>query len=85
MTVDELLAWIARYDLWVYGLLMAYAMAKTGPLPVAEYSVLLMHGTSGRCYSAAEYGAILERVGMKPGTYQPTVADRGFLTASKPG
>jgi predicted O-methyltransferase YrrM len=59
--------------------------AKTGPLPVAEYSVLLMHGTSGRCYSAAEYGAILERVGMKPGTYQPTVADRGFLTASKPG
>ncbi len=34
MTVDELLAWIARYDLWVYGLLMAYAMAKTGPLPM---------------------------------------------------
>ncbi len=34
MTADELLAWIARYDLWVYGLLMAYAMAKTGPLPM---------------------------------------------------
>jgi membrane-associated protein len=34
MTADELLAWIARYDLWVYGLLMVYAMAKTGPLPM---------------------------------------------------
>ena len=34
MTADELLAWIARYDLWVYGLLLAYAMAKTGPLPM---------------------------------------------------
>jgi len=34
MTVAELLQWIAEYDLWVYGLLMAYAMAKTGPLPM---------------------------------------------------
>lgn len=34
MTVDELLAWIATYDVWVYALLMAYALAKTGPLPV---------------------------------------------------
>lgn len=24
---------------------------KTGPLPVAAYSVMLMHGTEGRCYS----------------------------------
>jgi membrane protein DedA with SNARE-associated domain len=34
MTADELLAWIARYDLWVYALLMVYALAKTGPLPM---------------------------------------------------
>ena len=34
MTADELLSWVARYDLWVYGLLMAYCVAKTGPLPM---------------------------------------------------
>ncbi len=34
MTVEELLAWIAEYDVWAYGLLMAYAIAKTGPLPM---------------------------------------------------
>ena len=39
MTLPELLAWIARYDAWVYGLLLAYALAKTGPLPmVAGYA-----------------------------------------------
>ena len=39
MTLPELLAWIARYDTWVYGLLLAYALAKTGPLPmVAGYA-----------------------------------------------
>jgi membrane-associated protein len=38
MTANELLAWIAEYDLWVYALLMAYAFGKTGPLPmVAGY------------------------------------------------
>lgn len=34
MTADELLAWISRYDLWVYALLVAYALAKTGPQPM---------------------------------------------------
>lgn len=34
MTVNELLGWISEYDIWVYGLLMAYAIAKTGPLPM---------------------------------------------------
>ena len=34
MTADELLRWIAEYDLWVYGLLWAYCVAKTGPLPM---------------------------------------------------
>ncbi len=39
MTLPELLAWIERYDMWVYGLLLAYALAKTGPLPmVAGYA-----------------------------------------------
>lgn len=34
MSADELLGWVARYDLWVYGLLMAYCVGKTGPLPM---------------------------------------------------
>lgn len=34
MTTEELLGWISEYDIWVYALLMAYAMAKTGPLPM---------------------------------------------------
>src|SRR6185295_9766137 len=29
---------------------------KTGPLPVAKYSALLMHSTEGRCYSVGEIG-----------------------------
>ncbi len=57
--------------------------AKTGPLPVAEYSALLMHGTMGRCYSAAEYRSVLLEVGFVPGPYADTVADRGFITAVK--
>ena len=34
VTVEELSAWIARHDAWVYGLLLLYALAKTGPLPM---------------------------------------------------
>ena len=28
---------------------------KSGPLPVAEYSALLMHSTRGKCYATTEY------------------------------
>jgi membrane-associated protein len=34
MDLPELLAAIARYDQWVYGVLLAYCVAKTGPLPM---------------------------------------------------
>lgn len=38
MTAQELIDWIAHYDTWVYVLLLAYAVGKTGPLPmVAGY------------------------------------------------
>ena len=38
MTAQELFDLITRYDHWIYGLLLAYAMGKTGPLPmVAGY------------------------------------------------
>lgn len=54
---------------------------KAGPLPVAEYSALLMNITQGKCYSAREYGEILEDLGFEAGTYTDTIADRGYLTA----
>ena len=33
---------------------------KNGPLPVAEYSVLLMFSTEGRCYSISEMEDMLD-------------------------
>jgi cyclopropane fatty-acyl-phospholipid synthase-like methyltransferase len=56
---------------------------KTGPLPVAEYSALLMNVTQGKCYTPAEYGKILAESGFEVGEYQDTIADRGFMTAVK--
>lgn len=56
---------------------------KNGPLPVAEYSALLMHSTQGKCYSIAEYAALLRDCGFQPGVYHDTAADRGFMTAAK--
>lgn len=56
---------------------------KTGPLPVAEYSALLMNITQGKCYTPREYGEILEELGFDVGPYQDTIADRGFMTAVK--
>lgn len=53
--------------------------AKDGPLPVAEYSCILMHSTQGKCYSVGEYAAMLDRAGFAPGDYADTAADRGFM------
>ncbi len=55
---------------------------KTGPLPVAEYSALLMHSTQGKCYSIAEYAALLQDAGFQAGDYRDTAADRGFMIAT---
>jgi hypothetical protein len=52
---------------------------KSGPLPVAEYSTLLMHSSQGKCYSTGEYADLLRAAGFEPGPYQDTVADRGFM------
>lgn len=56
---------------------------KTGPLPVAEYSVLLVNITQGKCYSVAEYRAVLDAAGFDFGGYRDTIADRGFMWATK--
>ena len=55
--------------------------AKNGPLPVAEYSALLMHSTQGKCYGVGEYAELLREAGFEPGAYHDTAADRGFMTA----
>jgi SAM-dependent methyltransferase len=57
---------------------------KTGPLPVAKYSALLMSVTEGKCYSTAEMEALLGEAGFRDFHYEATVADRSFITARKP-
>ncbi|MDA1273468.1 MAG: methyltransferase [Verrucomicrobia bacterium] len=54
---------------------------KTGPLPVAEYSALLMRASQGKCYTSAEYAPILRELGFEPGPCQDTIGYRGFMTA----
>jgi predicted O-methyltransferase YrrM len=56
---------------------------KTGPLPVAAYSALLMHSTQGKCYSTAEYEKYLADAGFCEFQFCTTAADRGALTAIK--
>lgn len=58
--------------------------AKSGPLPVAEYSALVLHATEGRCYSVAEMGTFLRDAGFGEPDYSPTALDRSLLTARKP-
>lgn len=56
---------------------------KTGPLPVAEYSTLLMSVSQGKCYAPSEYDSILRELNFEPGPYRDTIGDRGFMTAMK--
>jgi SAM-dependent methyltransferase len=57
---------------------------KRGPLPVAEYSVLLMHSTPGKCWSVAELTGLAERVGFVDVQHRPAAGDRSVLLARKP-
>jgi predicted O-methyltransferase YrrM len=56
---------------------------KTGPLHVAEYSVLLMHSSEGRCYSVAEMEQYLREAGFHETTYVAGAAARGIMTGKK--
>jgi cyclopropane fatty-acyl-phospholipid synthase-like methyltransferase len=84
--VKELLA-ISHRSLGAGGLLVIHDAfinaAKTGPLPVAEYSALLMHSTQGKCYSVGEYACMLREADFTPGAFADTAADRGFMVAVK--
>jgi hypothetical protein len=57
---------------------------KTGPLPVAKYSALLMSVTEGKCYSIQEMDTLLSAAGFTDVRYLPTAADRSVITARKP-
>lgn len=56
---------------------------KTGPLPVAAYSALLMTITEGRCYSVKEMAGWLNDIGFSEVAFSPTAADRSVITATK--
>ena len=56
---------------------------KTGPLPVAAYSAMLMTITEGKCYSETEMCDLLKRAGFTDVQHRPTAADRSIITASK--
>lgn len=56
---------------------------KTGPLPVAAYSALLMTITEGKCYSEKEMADYLSATGFCDIHYTPTAADRSIITARK--
>jgi len=58
---------------------------KSGPLPVAEYSVILMHSTEGKCYSVTEMNGYLEEAGFSGMEHHPTAADRSVIVARKAG
>jgi hypothetical protein len=57
---------------------------KNGPLPVAEYSVLLMHSTPGKCWSVGELSQMLTEVGFADVKHRPTAGDRSVVIARKP-
>jgi hypothetical protein len=57
--------------------------AKTGPLPVAAYSALLMTLTEGKCYSEKEMAHLLSQAGFSDVSYSATAADRSILVAHK--
>ncbi|TWF75601.1 O-methyltransferase [Pseudonocardia hierapolitana] len=57
---------------------------KCGPLAVAEYSVLLMHSTPGKCWSVRELAEMAARAGFVDVEHRPTAGDRGVLLARKP-
>jgi len=57
---------------------------RRGPLPVAEYSVLLMHSTPGKCWSVGELTGMAERAGFVDVRHHPAAGDRSVLLARKP-
>jgi 2-polyprenyl-3-methyl-5-hydroxy-6-metoxy-1,4-benzoquinol methylase len=56
---------------------------KSGPISVAEYSVLLMFLSEGKCYSISEMEELLKETGFTEIKYKPTILNRSIITAKK--
>ncbi len=84
--VGELFAQAAK-SLTTGGLLVIHdafvSDDRSGPVETAEYSALLMNITQGKCYTAAEYAAMMTEHGFEPAGYHDTIAKRGFMTATR--
>jgi len=57
---------------------------KTGPVEAAEYSILLMLLTRGKCYSIIEMRQLLQDTGFTKVCINPTIGFRSLITARKP-
>lgn len=70
------------------GLLLAHEAflneEKNGPLPVAEYSAILVTITQGRCYGVGEIREIMAGIGYTDIAWQETAGDRSVILARKP-
>jgi len=58
--------------------------SKNGPVSVAEYSVLLMFLSEGKCYSTTEIKDILKQIGFVNIKYRSTILNRSIITGIKP-
>lgn len=56
---------------------------KTGPLPIAEYSALLMQITEGKCYSIEEMREFLGDTGFEWRDHQPSALGRSVIVAKR--
>ena len=56
---------------------------KSGPLSVAEYSILLMFSTHGKCYSIFELAEIMESAGFVNIEERKTVGNRSIIIGNK--
>jgi predicted O-methyltransferase YrrM len=56
---------------------------KTGPVSVAEYSVLLMFLSEGKCYSVKEMEDLLTETGFNNIEVKPAAYNRSAITATK--
>ncbi len=68
---------IAIYDMHV-------DVDQTELLAVAEYSVLLMYSTEGKCYSIKEISEYLHNAGFQDINVKVSLANRSLITAVKP-
>jgi 2-polyprenyl-3-methyl-5-hydroxy-6-metoxy-1,4-benzoquinol methylase len=57
---------------------------KNGPLSVAEYSILLMFASYGKCYALGEMEELLSDAGFTDILLLPTIGNRSIITGRKP-